>query len=345
MFNGGPVTDSFHRATVNNPSPFSSYVVTMTAPSIVANPPPMSLCVDCRRTDVPTYRNVKIQASSSSSPSSTGPLLHPEKPKPSTSNMVVQANELTSTATKRKPIPTSNRPLKAPAPTKTQTAPDQTKTKHVADLSRRLKPKSDKDFNELQSELREWRDREQDKILASHPATQIGLEQETLAKEGFLLRKIDGLKAKENKGRRAKRIDSELADMAKPNRWTLSNGEEVLVDTPASTHANHLRRIYNGLAESGQDAGTDSKKTYLVEARAVVSASSHSDSISKDLIELIDRELDLLGRGVDEKVVQSLNMRVRNLLLQFIQADRHNPSASICSLASLAKPVVKLEKS
>ena len=256
--------------------------------------------------------------------------------------MVVQTNELTSTAAKRKPIPTSNRPLKAP--TKTQTAPDQAETEQI-DLSRRLKPKSDKDFNELQSELREWRDREQDKILASHPAAQIGLEQETLAKEGFLLRKIDGLKAKENKGRRAKRIDSELADMAKPNRWTLSNGEEVLVDTPASTHANHLRRIYNGLAESGQDAGTDSRKTYLVEARAAVSESCYADSISKDLIELIDRELDLLGRGIDEKVVQSLNMRVRNLLLQFIQDGKHNPAAAVCSLASLAEPIVKLEKS
>ena len=180
--------------------------------------------------------------------------------------------------------------------------------------------------------------------MASHPAAQIGLEQEALAKEGFLLRKIEGLKAKEYKDRRAKRIDSGLADMAKPNRWTLTNGDEVLVDTPASTHASNLRRIYNGLAESGKDAGTDSRKTYLVEARAKVSESSHADSISKDLIELIDRELDLLGRGIDEKVVQSLNMRVRNLLLQFIQDGKHNPAAETCSLASLAEPLVKVDK-
>lgn len=260
--------------------------------------------------------------------------------------MVVQANELASAAAKRKPKSTSSHPAKAPpAATKTKTAPDQTETELVADLSRRLKPKSDKDFNELQSELQEWRDREQDKILASHPAAQIGLEQEALAKEGFLLRKIDGLKAKEYKDRRAKRIDSELADIAKPNRWTLTDGKEVLVDTPASTHASNLRRIYNGLEESGQDAGSDSRKTYLVEARAAVSASSHADSISKDLIELIDRELDLLGRGIDEKVVQSLNMRVRNLLLQFIQDGKHNPAAATCSLASLAEPVVKVNTS
>ena len=254
--------------------------------------------------------------------------------------MVVQANEVASAAANHKPKSTSSHPVKA-QPTATKSASDQKET----DLSRRLKPKSDKDFNELQSELQEWRDREQDKILASHPAAQIGLEQAALAKEGFLLRKIDGLKAKEHKDRRTKRIDTELADMAKPNRWTLGNGEEVLVDTPASTRASNLRRIYNGLAESGQDASSDSRQTYLVEARAAVSASSHADSISKDLIELIDRELDLLGRGIDEKVVQSLNMRVRNLLLQFIQDGKHNPAAATCSLASLAEPVVRIEKS
>ena len=341
------ISSSYLTALVSSkPKTLLPCFCTMTAPSIVAKPPPMSLCVDCRRTDVPTYRNVKVQASSSSSASSTGPLLHPVEPRPSTSNMVVQANELASAAAKHKPIPTStsSHPVKA-QPAATKSASDQTETEMVADLSRRLKPKSDKDFNELQSELQEWRDREQDKILASHPAAQIGLEQAALAKEGFLLRKIDGLKAKEHKDRRTKRIDTELADMAKPNRWTLGNGEEVLVDTPASTRASNLRRIYNGLAESGQDASSDSRQTYLVEARAAVSASSHADSISKDLIELIDRELDLLGRGIDEKVVQSLNMRVRNLLLQFIQDGKHNPAAATCSLASLAEPVVRIEKS
>ena len=67
------ISSSYLTALVSSkPKTLLPCFCTMTAPSIVAKPPPMSLCVDCRRTDVPTYRNVKVQASSSSSASSTG---------------------------------------------------------------------------------------------------------------------------------------------------------------------------------------------------------------------------------------------------------------------------------
>lgn len=267
----------------------------MTAPSIVARPPPLDLCVDCRRTDeAPSYQAVKVQTSEGS------PLQQVLRRKPTTRIDAVVQVESNS----------------APKPV----ARDATIAKPVVsredtELHRRLQPKSDADFGLLQTELQKWRDREQGHILASHPAVQIDLEQEALAKEGFLLRKIDSLRAKEHRDRRERRIDGELAEMARPHCWTLANGDQIQVVTPATSQASNLRRIYNGLAEKVGD----SRKAHLLEARGAVTESLRKDSVSTDLIELIDRHLDLLNRGMDERVLQSLNNRVRSLLLQFIQ--------------------------
>ena len=293
----------------------------MTPPSIVARPPPLELCVDCRRNDAPTYRTVKIQASEQGDGS-----LRESRRKPTTSDAIVQADPTSTTSTDASQTKVTN------------TGKDNYKD---TELSRRMQPKSDADFGTLQSELQLWRDREQDNILAAHPAVQIGLEQEALAKEGFLLRKIDSLRTDEHKDRRTRRIDGELTEMAKPECWTLASGDQIQIETPATAHAGNLRRIYNGLAEK---AG-DSRKEHLLEARAAVNKGLETpNSISMDLVELIDRELDLLHRGIDRKVLQSLNNRVRNLFLQFIQDGRHNPAASAYAPSSFAEPIVKLSQ-
>jgi hypothetical protein len=210
------------------------------------------------------------------------------------------------------------------------------------ELSRRLQPKSDADFGTLQSELQQWRDREQDNILAAHPAVQISLEQEALAKEGYLLRRIDSLRTDEHRDRRTRRIDGELAEMAKPEFWTLTSGDRIQIETPDTAHASNLRRIYNGLAEKEGD----SRKKNLLEARIAVRENLETtDSISMDLVELIDRELDLLRRGIDRKVLHSLNNRVRNLFLQFVQNGRHNPAAaSVYGPESFVEPIVKISQ-
>ena len=293
----------------------------MTAPSIVARPPPLELCVDCRRNDAPTYRTVKIQASEQCD----GSFRDSSRRKPTTSDAIVQA------------VPTCSFSIVA----------SQTKVSNIGkgkdtELSRRFNPKSDADFGTLQSELQQWRDREQDNILAAHPAVQIGLEQEALAKEGFLLRRIDSLRTDEHRDRRTRRIDGELAEMAKPECWTLTSGDRIQVETPTTTHASNLRRIYNGLTEK---TGS-SRKKHLLEARIIVRESLETtDSISMDLVELIDRELDLLRRGIDRKVLHSLNNRVRSLFLQFIQDGRHNPAAaSVSGPASFVEPIVKISE-
>ena len=194
----------------------------MTAPSIVARPPPLELCVDCRRNDAPTYRTIKIQASEEGHCS----FRDSSRRKPTTSDAIVQADS------------TSTISMDASQAKTLDTAKDK-----GTELGRRMQPKSDADFGTLQSELQLWRNREQNDILAAHPAVQIGLEQEVLAKEGFLLRKIDSLRTEEHKDRRTRRIDGELAEMAKPQCWTLASGDQIQIETPAITHASNLRRF------------------------------------------------------------------------------------------------------
>ena len=304
---------SFHLYCIN------TIAEAMTAPSIVARPPPLELFVDCRRNNVTTYRTVKIQVSEEGD----GSFRDSSRRKPTTSDATVQAE------------PTSIISIDS-----SQTKVSKSYKDKGTELSRRLQPKSDADYGTLQAELQMWRNREQNSILASHPAVQIGLEQEALAKEGFLLRKIDSLRTEEHRDRRTRRVDGELAEMAQPKYWTMASGERIQVTIPATARAGNLRRIYNGLAEKVGD----SRKEYLLEARAAVNGSLEqtTDAMSVDLVELIDRELDLLHRGVDKKVLQSLNNRVRNLFLIFIQDGRHNPAATAYTPTSFVEPIVKI---
>lgn len=277
------------------------------------------LCIDCRRTDKPSYQNVKIQTIEKT----------PDAPAPA----ALASCETQTTSIDEEIVDSggseSGRKDAADLPADEN-------GKENNEMHRRLHPNSNADFDLLHSELQQWRDSEQDKIHATLGGNQIELEQETLAKEGYLLRKIDKLKADIHKERRTKRIDDMLCGMASPKRWLLkASGDEIVVHTPASSKASTLRKLYNGLAGDIQD--NEGRKKYLVETKDVVS--KFQTSLAKDLSELIDREIDLIDRQLDHKVIDSLNIRVRNLLLQFIQDPRHN-EASI-PVEAFAQPMVK----
>lgn len=51
-------------------------------------------------------------------------------------------------------------------------------------------------------------------------------------------------------------------------------------------------------------------------------------SISREIVELIDREVDMVKRGRNEKTLAGLRQRMANLFLQFIETPEFNPESS-----------------
>ena len=54
----------------------------------------------------------------------------------------------------------------------------------------------------------------------------------------------------------------------------------------------------------------------------------HDCKLTKDIISLIDREADLLMRGIREENLQGLRKRIVTLFLQYIKTPQFNPAAA-----------------
>lgn len=50
--------------------------------------------------------------------------------------------------------------------------------------------------------------------------------------------------------------------------------------------------------------------------------------LTKELMELVDREADLLNRGRSAKSMDSLRVRISNLFLRFLENPQYNPRAA-----------------
>ena len=94
--------------------------------------------------------------------------------------------------------------------------------------------------------------------------------------------------------------------MAQPQRWQLSDGETAIVSTPATIRAKELLDLYNSL--NSPLVNTNNRLEILLNVKWTVkesltlSSSSSSGTamnlnVNQEIIDLVDREADLLNRG------------------------------------------------
>jgi len=113
--------------------------------------------------------------------------------------------------------------------------------------------------------------------------------------------------------------------MAAPKKWEMGDGEVADVHTPFTTRARELLDLYAGLEDwSGQDA--QARLDVLMHVKWTVK--EFDCGLTREIVELIDREVDLLGRGRPTKSLRSLRKRVLNLFLQFVKTPEFNPEAA-----------------
>jgi len=198
--------------------------------------------------------------------------------------------------------------------------------RHKLEIQRRMHPHSREDFEILYNELEAWRVQETRRIQdESHDeAERLDALQQLLLKEQKLLQTIDRLRLQADDENRDKRIRSLLQMMAAPKRWQMSDGEVAQVHTPFTTRAKELMELYNGLRLPLLTI--DERLDVLLHVKWTVK--EFDCNLTRDVVELIDREADMLNRGRSETSLVGLRKRLANLFLQFIETPEFNPESA-----------------
>ena len=211
------------------------------------------------------------------------------------------------------------------------------------DMMRRLHPISDHDFEILYNELDAWRKAEAAKIKSSTvPGEErVRLMTLLLANETKSLQSIQKLKVSAQKDGYVDKTNKILELMAKPYRWQLSNGTVTTVSTQATTKASELLELYRALGNT-EVISVDERLDVLYKLKQTVQTaaadyhkvampkknkSNSNISLLRDIVDLVDREGDMLNRDRPVKTLESMRKRLNNLFLQYIENPIFNPRA------------------
>ncbi|KAI9355623.1 hypothetical protein DFJ73DRAFT_824423 [Zopfochytrium polystomum] len=199
--------------------------------------------------------------------------------------------------------------------------------KRKKEIESRLHPKSTKDFDILYNGLENWRLQETEKINNanySEPARLAALA-DLMDQEAVLIQKIDKLRSVASEENRERRIVKLLEKMASPKRWPVYKGGVVLVDTPNTIRARELRDLFHALNVA--ILSVDERLQILLHVKYTVK--EFDCNLTREIVELIDREGDLVSRGRDPKSLEGLRKRISNLFLHFIETPEFNPEAAL----------------
>lgn len=198
--------------------------------------------------------------------------------------------------------------------------------RHKAEIERRMHPRTVDDFEILYKELEMWRLKETERIKTSNilnvEEKHKALEQ-LLHKETKLLQTIDRLKITAFHQNKDQKIEKFLKSMSNPKKWSISDGRKTEVHTPFTTRAKELMDLYNGLKM--KHLSIDERLDVLLHTKWTVK--EFDCNLTREIVDLIDREADMLNRGRNETSLEGLRKRLANLFLQFIEIPEFNPEA------------------
>jgi hypothetical protein len=197
--------------------------------------------------------------------------------------------------------------------------------RHKREVERRMHPRTFEDFEVLYTELEAWRRNETLRISSSN-AEEAGKKaalRQLLHKETKLLQTVDRLKIQAHGLNRDAKTQQMLEAMAKPKVWAQTDGEATTVHTPFTTRAKELMDLYRGLRLPL--LSIDERLDVLLHVKWTVK--EFDCNLTREIVDLVDREADMLNRGRPEKAFKGSRQRLANLFLQFIETPEFNPEA------------------
>nr|XP_047126969.1 IQ and ubiquitin-like domain-containing protein isoform X4 [Hydra vulgaris] len=193
------------------------------------------------------------------------------------------------------------------------------------EFERRMNPQTNRDFDLLYAALEKWRKEEILSIDLMHSgsarkAALIGL----LEQESYLIQSIERHRINANSENLQEHILLFLKKAAKPKFWRAFDGGKTEMYTNNTLRAEKLRDLYNSLQMNYLTQGE--REDVLCTLKQTVQ--EYKCKLTEEIVELVNREINLLTRGVKEKNLEGLRLRISTLFLQFCKNPQYNPEVA-----------------
>ncbi|XDV25784.1 hypothetical protein PO909_029642 [Leuciscus waleckii] len=190
---------------------------------------------------------------------------------------------------------------------------------------RRMNPESKRDFDLLYNAVKKWRIDEVKRI----DVTLSGAERKAamcalLEQETQYISSIEQHRTAAGPRNQDKAIQAFLNKVAEPKRWRALDGKVTQMDTPFTIRAKELRDLYSSVTQA--QFTKDERLDVLLTLKHTVK--EHKCKLTQDIVDLIDREMDLLKRDVKKSNLDGLRKRISTLFLQYIKTPPFNPQVS-----------------
>ncbi|XP_033941493.1 IQ motif and ubiquitin-like domain-containing protein isoform X2 [Pseudochaenichthys georgianus] len=198
------------------------------------------------------------------------------------------------------------------------------KEEQLQDRRRRwVNPRRREDFDLLYHALEKWRGEEEQQINSSLR----GAERKAalcflLETETQLIAAIGHHRIAVQNNNYDKVVRNLLDKSAAPRQWRAADGRLIEMDSEHTVRAAELRELYNNLSSESQEQ----RPEHLLTLRHTVK--EHECQLTRDIVDLIDREADLMTRQVKVASLQGLRTRISTLFLQFIKTPAFNPEVA-----------------
>lgn len=193
------------------------------------------------------------------------------------------------------------------------------------DYYRRHNPKTNEDFELLYNALDLWHQEELSQInqcftKAERKAALCKL----LEKETQIIASIGRHRSIARLERQELEIQAFLNKCAAPKIQRRADGKMVEMDTQFTIRARELRNIYKCIIL--RNLSQDERLDILLTLKHTVK--EHECKLTQEILELIDREVDLMMRGVRPYNLEGLRKRIATLFFQYIKIPLFNPEVA-----------------
>ncbi|XP_008055258.1 IQ and ubiquitin-like domain-containing protein [Carlito syrichta] len=193
------------------------------------------------------------------------------------------------------------------------------------DYYRRHNPKTNEDFELLYNALELWRQEELTRINQSFTgAERKAALCEILEKETQIIASIGRHRYVANMESQEAAIQAFLDKCSTPKTWRTLDGKIIEMDTQFTIRARELQNIYKCIML--KNISQDERLDVLLTLKHTVK--EHECKLTHEILELIDREVDLMMRGVKRHNLEGLRKRIATLFFHYIKTPLFNPEVA-----------------
>uniref|UniRef100_A0AAQ5YML6 IQ motif and ubiquitin-like domain-containing protein n=1 Tax=Amphiprion ocellaris TaxID=80972 RepID=A0AAQ5YML6_AMPOC len=188
-----------------------------------------------------------------------------------------------------------------------------------------MNPERREDLNLLYHALEKWRREEEQQINSSlRGAERKAALCSLLEQETELIATIGRHHITFQNNNYDEIVQHLLDKSAAPHQWRAADGRLIEMDNQHTIRARELRDLYSNI--NLFTVSQEQRSHVLMTLKRTVN--EHKCLLTRDIVDLIDREVDLMKRGVTTRNLEGLRKRICTLFLQYIKTPAFNPAVA-----------------